>query len=99
MAEFHHHPDGIVYVRAEGICYAAPLAQFEADAASCALPPYAGLPPGLRERRYLAGGTHLLFTDDSQLAGGPWPEGEAYVAAVRDLDAAAARRASAPILP
>lgn len=92
MAEFHHHPDGIIYLREGGAEYSAPLADFAVDLVACGLPAYAGLPDGFRERRYQSGGFHALYTGDSQTEGGVWPEGETYLSANADLGAAAARR-------
>lgn len=92
MAEFHHHPDGIVYLRGGGADYSATLADFAADLAACGLPAYAGLPDGFRERRYLGGGLHAVYTADSQTEGGAWPEGETYLLAHADLVAAATLR-------
>jgi len=92
MAEFHHHPDGIIYVRTEAAVYAASLAEFGEDLAACGLPPYAGLPDGTRERRYLPGLLHAVYTADTQMDAGPWPDGDAYLAAVAQLLAAQAER-------
>lgn len=92
MAEFHHHPDGIVYLRGDGETYAAPLDDFAADLAARGLPAYAGLPQGSRERRYLPGRLHALFTADTQQAGDAWPDGELYLNALADLLAARAAR-------
>ncbi|HLO77116.1 MAG TPA: hypothetical protein VK196_11740 [Magnetospirillum sp.] len=92
MALFQHHPDGIIYMRGECGAYAASLAEFLADLETCGLPPYAGLPDGYRERRYLPGVLHALYTADSQDGGGQWGEGDAYIAAIAELSAAAACR-------
>lgn len=92
MPEFHHHPDGIIYLRADGEIYAGTLEQFAADLAVCGLPAYGGLPDGIRERRYVGELFHALYTADSQLDGGDWPEGDLYLAARADLLAAAALR-------
>ncbi|MGE5476573.1 MAG: hypothetical protein ACM3Q1_07965 [Bacteroidales bacterium] len=94
MAEFHHHPDGVIYLRSDAGIYAASPEDFSADLAACGLPPYAGLPAGFRERRYLPGILHAVYSADSQDGGGDWPEGERYLAAQPQLMAAAARRAA-----
>lgn len=95
MAEFHHHPDGIVYLRGEGVFYGAALSDFGADCAACGVPAYAGLPAGARERRYLPGRFHALYTADTQIAGGDWPDGDLYLAAIVTLAAAQAAREAA----
>lgn len=92
MTEFHHHPDGIIYLRGDGEAYAATLDSFTADLASCGLPAYDGLPAGTRERRYLGAGAHFLYTADTQEDGGDWPAGDAYLAALTDLRVVAAQR-------
>lgn len=88
MAEFHHHPDGIIYLRAEGETYAGSLDRFAAAVAARGLPAYGGLPDGIRERRYVVGAFHALYTADSQLDGGDWPHGDLYLAACVQLIAA-----------
>lgn len=92
MAEFHHHPDGVIYLRADGETYAATPELFAADLAVCGLPVYAGLPDGIRERRYVGGAFHAVYTSDSQLDGGDWPDGDLYLAGRADLLAATALR-------
>lgn len=95
MAEFHHHPDGIIYVRTEAAVYAASLAEFGEDLAACGLPPYVGLPPGYRERRYSPGVIRALYTADSQHADEDWTDGDAYLAAANALVAARTLRLAA----
>lgn len=99
MGEFHHHPDGIVYLRAGEIVYAASLAEFRNDLAACGLPPYAGLPPGYRERRYSPGAVRALYTADSQHPDTGWTDGDAYLAACAVLAAARALHLAAPAEP
>lgn len=95
MTEFHHHPDDVVYLRGEGASYVEAPAGFRADCAACGLPAYAGLPEDVRERRYLPGRLHAVYTANTQAAGGDWPEGDLYLAAVAALAAAQAAREAA----
>lgn len=95
MAEFHHHPDGIVYLRGKEGFYGATLSDFGADCAACGVPAYAGLPAGARERRYLPDRFHAVYTADTQMAGGDWPEGDLYLASLVALMAAQAAREAA----
>jgi len=93
MFEFHHHPDGLIYLRTEAATYVEDLPGFAADAAACGLPPYDTDLGGFRERRYEPGAFHRLYTADSQFpAPADWPAGDAYLAAVDALVLAQAAR-------
>lgn len=91
---FHHHPDGRIFIRDDAgePVYAATLDEFRDDLAALALPPYEGLPAGVRERRWQPG-RHVVFTADGQDAGPDEWTADAYLAAADALAARAASRA------
>ncbi|HYG91211.1 MAG TPA: hypothetical protein VD978_33710 [Azospirillum sp.] len=89
--QFHHHPDNLIYLRGART-YMAQVAEFAADLVACGLPAYAGLPEGATERRY-DGGRHLVGYGERGFEDAePWPEGDAYLAALDALLAARAAR-------
>lgn len=92
MAQYHHHPDGIIFIRTDAGTYFDSIDNFEIDLGA----QYPGLPSGFNERRYTPGIEHVLSNGSSAepqpLA---WPEGDAYIAAYDDLVAAKAAREAA----
>lgn len=77
MNQFHHHPDGLLYMRTDSGIYAATVEQFELDSGL----PYEGLPDGIKERRYTQGHSHIVMTDaDTQVGRDvPWEVGDRYL--------------------
>ncbi len=62
MATFHHHPDGLIYVRDGQTEYCDTVANFLTDSDR----PYVGLPSGVIERFYDPGKTHYFSTGRNQ---------------------------------
>lgn len=89
MAEFHHHPDGLIYVRTALAEYADTPENFARDYGA----PVPALPEGERERIYTQGDRHVICGKYGDTAlEMPWPEGDAIIAAAATLvDRAAAR--------
>jgi hypothetical protein len=73
--QFHHHPDGLVYVRGEGVVYCDTPQNFAADWGH----PYefAG-----RERIYEPGIRHFVDNEPQPLE---WAQGDAYIAGLPSL--------------
>jgi hypothetical protein len=95
MAEYHHHPDGLIYVRAETAEYADTPENFALDYGA----PAPALPEGERERIYTPGDRHVIcgrYGDIAQEM--PWPQGDAIIAACQTLvDRAASRLNQRPV--
>lgn len=85
MQNFHHHPDGLIYVRTDAGIYCDSVENFALDLGQ----PYPGLPEGFDERYYEPGVKHCLSTRTSAVPQElSWPEGDAYIAAYDSLVAA-----------
>jgi hypothetical protein len=99
MSEFHHTPDGRVYVRTDTAAYSDTAADFAADF-GVTLPV---LPVGVVERIYVPGARHALIdAKGNQVDTGSvsWDIGDAAIAAVgKALAAQAARIAASLPLP
>lgn len=80
--QFHHHPDGLIYLRTDHGVYEDTVEHFEQDAGS-----YSGLPPGMIERRYEPEQYHVLVSADYGQTGGvmPWTEGDGLLAAFEQI--------------
>ena len=90
MAQFQHHPDGIVYVRTDAGVYADSPENFAADLGEAY--EFSG-----RERYYEPGVRHHVDDQPQPL---DWPQGDAYITAYDALAAAkTARLAPAPLTP
>lgn len=78
MAEFHQHPDGIIYVRSDYISYSATRENFVIDF-GVELPE---LPAGADEHIYTQDKRHCFMGGGDVIDGGPmpWPEGDAIIA-------------------
>ena len=104
MAQYHHHPDGLVYVRTPSVEYADTVANFALDGESVGTP-VPSLPPGIVERLYddaPEGGRHALIdAKGNHVDSGPrpWAEGDAAIAAVAVLLEAQAKRRAPAVAP
>lgn len=101
--QFHHHPDGIMYIRdgAGGTLYAERSEDFADDLAAAGLPAYDGLPVGAYERVYKndPAPRHLIrFEHGFDDAQAPWSFGDAVLARVAELVAARDTRLAPPPL-
>lgn len=56
---FHHHPDGLIILQAEGFRYMDTVENFTLDYSQ----PYAGLPENIKEFRHVEGGASYYITD------------------------------------
>jgi len=97
MAQFHMHPDGIVYVRTPSGVYADTPTNFALDH-SAGLPV---LPTGAVQALYDDGSKVLQFFDakNNQIGtgqAGAWAFADAAIAAVSSLIAAQAKRTARP---
>lgn len=91
MAEFHQHPDNLIYVRTPGASYVDRPENFARDF-GVDLP---SLPEGADERIYTQGRRHALMGGGNIIVGGemPWPFGDAIISGVMEgLTAQQARR-------
>lgn len=100
MGEFHQHPDGFIYVRAEdGALYADTKENFVSDA-GLTLP---ALPDGADDHIYTQDRRHAFMGNGNVIEGGPvpWDWGDAVIARVPQLLAAqdARKPAPAPVPP
>ena len=105
MAQYHHHPDGLVYVRTPSAEYVDTVENFALDAGSIGMPA-PSLPPGIAERLYdnaPEGGRHALIDPKgNHIDSGarPWAEGDSAITAVAVLrEAQAKRQVPAPSVP
>lgn len=87
MANFHHHPDGWVYVRTDAGVYVDTPENFAADL---------GQPYNFdgRERYYEPGARHFVDHEPQPL---DWSQGDAYIAACEALLAAQEARLNPPL--
>ena len=83
---FHHHPDGLIYVRGEGQTYCDTPQNFAADWGQTY--EFTG-----RERIYEPGVRHFVNDEPQSLE---WPEGDAYIEVLPALLAAQAARLAPP---
>jgi hypothetical protein len=91
MAQFHHHPDGYIYVRPDsGAYYGDTLANFQTDYGQ----PAPALPPGCDEQLYTQGILHAYKRKGNVVSGGPrvYTWGDNCIAALASLLAAQAAR-------
>lgn len=93
MATFHHHPDGLIYIRDGQGGYCDTIDNFILDSGR----PYVGLPSGYIERYYEPKKTHYLSTGSSQQNQNlTWEIGDTYIAELADLLAAQESRVNPP---
>ncbi len=93
MATFHHHPDGLIYVRNGEVVYCDSVANLEEDSGRN----YVGFPGGFIERYYDPGKTHYLSTGSSQTKQPlSWEIGDTYIAELADLFATQQNRLNRP---
>lgn len=79
MAQYHLHPDGLVFIRTSEGTYADTLANFEADNGG----PAPGLPTGFNEQFYEPGVRHFYANGtDAQPLPLEWPEGDLIISAL-----------------
>jgi|SRR5262245_3513787 len=99
MGEFHHHPDGFIYVRpTSGEQYGDTLANFATDYGQ----PAPSLPAGVTEQIYTQGVRHAYNNGGNTVGGGPmpWAWADTTIAALNTIKAnKAARLAAAPPAP
>jgi len=99
MGEFHHHPDGLIYVRPDtGTVYVDTLAHFQADYGQ----PAPALPlDGTDEQLYTQNVRHAYKRSGMVLSGGPrvYTWGDNCIAAIASLLAAQAARPPTPTPP
>lgn len=92
LPNFHHHPDGIVYVRTASGVYADTPENFALDLGLS----YRGLPTGYIERYYEPNVKHVL---SNHLLSEPqplvWEDGDFYIGKFNDLMTAKAAREAA----
>lgn len=82
MATFHHHPDGLIYIRDDQTEYRDTVANFVSDSGR----PYVGLPSGFIERFYDPGKTHYLSTGRNQANQNlTWEIGDTYIAELTQM--------------
>jgi hypothetical protein len=80
MANFHHHPQGNIYIRTDSGVYCDTLSNFNADLASCEISPYAGLPQGCIERFYdPTGRKYVIEADYDQRGDDGFTDGDTYI--------------------
>src|SRR5215831_2762213 len=95
MGEFHHHPDGLIFVRpTSGTAYGDTLANFATDYGQ----PAPALPTGADEQLYTQNVRHSYKKAGMVIDGGPrvWTWGDNAIAAVASLLAAQAARNPPP---
>jgi hypothetical protein len=93
MGEYHHHPDGTIYVRTAAGSYRDTPENLALDFGVAPSP----LPPGITERIYNQGARHALMNGHDVVDGGPmpWPEGDAVIAAFPQIAPKSKARADA----
>ena len=96
--EFHHHPDGFVFIRNGGQnLYSAAIDGFNADALALGLNQY--VPPAGATEVIYDGVSRKIFDDRGQRGvSGAWADGDAYFAAVDRLKTKQAEREN-PVPP
>lgn len=87
MAIFHHHPDGIVFIRTQAGTYADTVDNFISDLG-------AAYSFGGTERIYEPGKRHIVDNQPQDLA---WSEGDGYIAAFDALVTAKSARENPPL--
>lgn len=94
MAEFHRHPDGLVYVRGASAEYVDTPEHFQVDFGVT----LAALPAGANEQVYSQGRRHAFMKDGSVVDGGsmPWSAGDAIIAGLAAGIAAQVVRTAVP---
>lgn len=95
LREFHHHPDGWIYVKDGPLLYVDTVAQFAEDVGGRYSPPEC-------ERLYTPGVRHfLLFSDGrAEPQSLAWPEGDRYIAMIGQLlDKQRVRAPAQPVAP
>lgn len=94
MPNFHHHPDGLIFVRGEVETYCDTLENFEADYGQ-SLP---ALPEGMTERFYEPGVRHFFYNGYNAVPVNElsWEWGDAVIASLSALMAAQSARSAAP---
>jgi hypothetical protein len=93
VATFHHHPDGMIYIRDAVLAYCDSISNLETDSGR----PYAGLPDGFVERYYDPGRVHYFSTGrDQKNLGVSWEVGDTYIAELDVLLAAQQSRRNPP---
>jgi len=98
MGEFHHHPDGLIYVRPDsGTIYGDTLANFQLDYGQ----PAPALPVGTDEQLYTQDIRHAYKRGGNVVDGGPrvYTWGDNCIAACASLVAAQAARVGPPHFP
>jgi hypothetical protein len=102
MGEFHHHPDGYIYVRPDNPTkdntYGDTLANFATDYGQ----PAPALPAGVTEQIYTQGVRHAYNNGGNTVGGGPmpWAWADTAITAVATILAnQQARRAATPPPP
>lgn len=83
MQQFHHHPDGLIFLRTDQGVYSGTPEQFAEDFGEAA----PALPPNCDERIYEPGARHALKNRQGMVAGGPrkWDFGDRAIAAISIL--------------
>jgi len=94
MPNFHHHPDGLIFIRTDAGIYRETVENFEADLGGA----YAGLPDGFSERMYEPDARHVLC-DGAGAEPQPlkWGEGDGYIRSFDALMAAKDARENPPL--
>lgn len=99
MVGFHHHPDGIIYIRnADGTEYTSTVEEFTNDLGEA----YVGLPDGCRERIFIDGVVNCLKTnEDKQIDGGNAfiSKGRSFISKYPELKVAKKERDDAKLEP
>ena len=92
LPQFHHHPDGTIYIRTKGAEYADSLANFLLDVGSGNAPE--PLPAGADERLYIQRVSHALLNRQGLVDGGPmpWQYGDVAISLVEKIIAKQAQR-------
>lgn len=81
MPNFHHHPQGNIYIRTNNGVYCDSLENFNKDLLACGIESYTGLPADCVERFYEPSGRkYLIESDYDQRGDDSFTQGDVYIA-------------------
>lgn len=89
MSQYHHHPDGLIFIRTSEAIYVDTLANFELDFGASA----PGLPEGFNEQFYEPGVRHFYANHNEALPLSlEWIDGDMIISSLPALLDIQARR-------
>ena len=89
LPNFHHHPQGNIYIRTNSGVYNDTLANFNLDLKSIGAKPYAGLSELYKERYYEPNVKAYLIENDYDQVGDPdFNDGDLYISLCEQLQVA-----------